>query len=74
MGDGRLALRAVDLRVQVTQAARRRVGQPQQRCGVQRALLEEVAQRAALVVVSDEEELCEGTCSLDVGCNEAWKR
>lgn len=71
VSDGRFALRAEDLRMQVTQAARRRVRQPQQRRSVQGAQLQEVVQRAVLVVVCDEEELREGARPLDVGSDEA---
>lgn len=71
VSDGRFALRAEDLCMQVTQAARRRVRQPQQRRRVQRAQLQEVVERTVLVVVSDEEELREGARPLDVGGDEA---
>lgn len=73
MGDGRLALRAVDLGVQVAEAAGGRVGEPQQRGGVQRVDLQEVVQGAVLVVVCDEEELREGARTFDVRCDEAWR-
>lgn len=71
VSDGRFALCAKDLRMQVTQTARRRVRQPQQRRRVQGAQLQEVVQRTVLVVVGDEEELREGTRPLDVGSDEA---
>lgn len=73
VGDGRLALRAVDLGVQVAEAAGSRVGQPQQRRGVQRVDLQEVVQGAVLMVVCDEEELREGARTFNVRCDEAWR-
>lgn len=73
VGDGRLALRAVDLRVQVAEAAGGRVGEPQQRLRVQRGQLQEVVQRAVLVVVGDEEELREGARALNVRRDEACR-
>ena len=74
MGDGGLALRAVDLRVQVAEAAGGRVGEPQQRLRVQRGHLQVVVQRAVLEVVCDEEELREGARALDVRRDEACRR
>jgi len=74
VGDGRLALRAVDLGVQVAEAAGGRVRQPQQGLRVQRAQLQVVVQRAVLVVVGDEEELREGAGAFDVGRDEACGR
>lgn len=73
MGDGGLAVRAVDLRVQVAEAAGGRVGQAQQRGGVQRVGLQVVVQGAVLVVVGDEEELREGARALNVCRNEACR-
>lgn len=73
MGDGRFALRAVDLRVQVAEAAGGRVRQPQQRLRVQRAQPQVVVQGAVLVVVGDEEELREGAGAFDVGRDEACR-
>ena len=57
VGDGGLALRAVDLRVQVAEARDGGVGQLEQRAHVQRVGAEVVVQRAVLVVVSDQVEL-----------------
>lgn len=74
MGDGRFALRAVDLGVQVAEAARRRERQPQQRLRVQRGQLQVVVQRAVLVEVGDEEELREGAGAFDVRRDEACGR
>lgn len=71
VGDGGLPLRAVDFRVQVTEAARRRIRQPQQHLRVQRAQLQVVVERAVLVVVGDEEELREGARALNVRRDEA---
>lgn len=71
MGDGGFPLGAVDLRVEVAEAARRRVGEAEQRRRVQRGLLQEVVQRAALVVVGDEEELREGARPFNVRRDEA---
>ena len=71
VGDGGLALRAVDLGVEVAEAARHRVGQPQQAGGVQAAHAQEVVQRALLVVVRDQEELCQRARALDVRRDEA---
>lgn len=73
VGDGRLPLRAVDLRVQVAEAAGGGVRQPQQGRRVQRGQLQEVAQRAVLVVVGDEEELREGAGAFNVGRDEACR-
>ena len=73
MSDGGLPLRAVDLRVQVAEAAGGRVRQAEQRLRVQRAVLQEVVQRAVLVVVRDEEELREGARAFNVGRDEACK-
>lgn len=73
MGDGRLALGAVDLRVEVAQAAGGGVGQSQQALGVQRGEPQVVVQGAVLMVVCDEEELCEGPGTLDVCCYEPWE-
>ena len=73
VGDGGLSLRAVDLRVQVAEAAGGRVGEPQQRLRVQRGQLQVVVQRAVFVVVGDEEELREGACTFDVCCYEACR-
>lgn len=74
MGDGRFALRAVDLGVQVTEAAGGGVRQSQQRLRVQRGQLQVVVQRAVLVVVGDEEELREGAGAFNVGRDEACRR
>ena len=74
MGDGRLALRAVDLRVEVAEAAGGRVGQPQERGRVQRGELQPVAQRAVLVVICDQVELRRGARAVDVCRNESWER
>lgn len=74
MGDGRFALRAVDLGVQVAEAAGGGVRQPQQRLRVQRGQLQVVVQGAVLVVVGDEEELREGAGAFDVGRDEACGR
>lgn len=73
MGDGRFALRAVNLGVQVTEAAGRRERQPQQRLRVQRGQLQVVVQRAVLVVVGNEEELREGASAFNVGRDEACR-
>lgn len=74
MCDGGFPLRAVDLRVQVTKSAGGRVGESQQRLRVQRGQLQEVVQRAVLVVVGDEEELREGAGAFNVGRDEACER
>lgn len=74
MGDGRFTLCAIDFSVEVTEAARRRVRQPQQHLRVQRGQLQVVVQRAVLVVIGDEEELCERTRALNVSRNEACGR
>lgn len=73
VGDGGLALRAVDLRVQVAEAAGGGVGESQQRRSVQRVHLQVVVQRAVLMVVCDEEELREGTRTFDVCSDEACR-
>lgn len=73
MSDGGLSLRAVDLGVQVAEAAGRRVGEPQHSPRVQRGQLQVVVQRAALVVVGDEEELREGAGAFDVSSDEACR-
>ena len=73
VGDGRFALRAVDLRVEVAEAAGRRVRQAQEGLRVQRGQLQVVVQRAALMEVGDEEELREGACSFDVSRDEACR-
>ncbi len=54
MGDGWFSLRAVDLRVQVTQATGCRVGQFEQGVCVQSGELQIVIQRAVLMVVCDQ--------------------
>lgn len=74
VGDGRLALGAVDLRVEVTQAAGGGVGQSQQALGVQRGEPQVVVQGAVLMVVCDEEELGEGPGTLDVCRYETCRR
>lgn len=74
VGDGRFPLRAVDLGVQVAEAAGGRVGESQQGLRVQRGQLQVVVQGAALVVVCDEEELREGAGAFDVGCDEACRK
>ena len=73
MGDGGFSLRAVDLGVQVTQAAGGRVRQPQQRLRVQRGQTQEVVQRAVLVVVRDQVELRVGARSFNVGRDETCR-
>ena len=73
VGDGWFALRAVNLGVQVTEATGRRERQPQQRLRVQRGQLQVVVQRAVLVVVGDEKELCEGTGAFNVSRDEACR-
>lgn len=73
MSDGRLALGTVDLRVQVTQAAGCRVGQSQQSLRVQGGVFQVVVQRSVLMVVCDEEELSEGSRSLNICSDEAWR-
>lgn len=73
MCNGGLALGTIDLRVQVAQTARGRVGQPQQGLGVQRGGPQIVIQGAILMVVCDEEELRKGSCALYVCCNEACR-
>lgn len=70
MGDGRFTLCAIDFSVKVTEAARRRVRQPQQHLRIQRGQLQVVVQRAVLMVISDEEELCKCTRALNVSRNE----
>lgn len=70
MGNGRFTLCAIDFSVQVTEAARRRVRQPQQHLRIKCGQLQVVVQRAVLVVISDEEELCKGTSALNVSRNE----
>jgi hypothetical protein len=57
--------------VEVAEAARHRVGQPQQAGGVQAAHAQEVVQRALLVVVRDQEELRQRARALDVRRDEA---
>lgn len=74
MGDGRFTLCAVNFSVKVTEAARRRVRQPQQHLRIQRGQLQVVVQRAVLMVIGDEEELCERTRALNVSRNEACGR
>lgn len=73
VGDGRLALGPIDLRVEVAQAAGGRVGQSQQGLGVQRRGPQVVVQGAVLVIVGDEEELRKGPCALDVRRNKACR-
>lgn len=65
--DGRFALRAVDLGVQVTKARYGRVGQFQQRLDVQGVGLQVVVQRSVLVIVCDEVELRPRPGSFNVG-------
>lgn len=74
MSDGRLALRAVDLRVQVTQAACCRVRQSQQSLRVQGGVFQIVVERSVFMVVCDEEELSEGSCSLNICSDETWRK
>lgn len=53
MGDGRLALGAKDLSVEVTKARHRGVGQAQHGFVVQSGRFEVVIQRAILMIISD---------------------
>lgn len=71
VSDGRFPLRAVNLRVQVAQAARRRERQPQQRRHVQRRHPQVVVQGAVVMVIRDQEQLREGAGAFDVGSDEA---
>lgn len=74
VGDGGLSLRAVDLSVQVAEAAGGRVGKSQQGLRVQCGQLQVVVQRAVLMVVGDKEELREGAGTFNVSCDEACRR
>lgn len=74
MSDGRFALCAVDLRVEVAQAAGCRVGKPQQSLCVQGGVFQIVIERTVLVVVRDEEKLSECPCALNICSYKAWSR
>lgn len=69
MRDGRFALRAVDLSVQMAQARYRRVGQFQQSFDVQGVGLEVVVQRSIFMVVCDEVQLGPRASSFDICCD-----
>lgn len=71
MSNGRFALRAVDLGVEVAQATGCRVGQFQQALCVQSGELQVVVQRAILVIVCDQVQLGGGSCTIYVSCYEA---
>lgn len=70
MGNGRLSLGAINLCVQVAQAAGSRVSQLEQRSGVQGSTLQEVVEGTILVVVGDQVELSPGACTFNVRCYE----
>lgn len=72
VSDGWFALCAVDLGVEMAQTTRCRISQLQQSLSVQGGELQVVIKRAILMVVCDEEELCEGSCALNVSCNKTW--
>lgn len=72
MRDGWLALRPVDLSVQVAEARHGGVGQLEQRFDVQSVGLEVVVQGAIFMVVCDQVELRPGACSFDICCDETW--
>ncbi len=72
MSDGRLALRAEDLGVQVAEAGDGGVRQPQQRSDVQRGGFEVVVQRAVLVIVRDQIQLRPRARALDIRRDETW--
>lgn len=74
MSDGRFALCPVDLCVQVAQAAGCRIGQSQQSLCIQGCVFQIVIERAVLVVVCDEEELCKSSCSLNIRSDKAWRK
>ena len=71
--NGRLALRAKDLHVQVGQATGNGERHPQACSGVQRAQLQVVVQGAHLVVVCDQPQLCAGVTRGHVRGNEACR-
>lgn len=70
VGDGRLALGAEDLCVQVAEARHRGVSQPQHGLIVQSGGFEVVVQRAIFVAVSDQVELGPGAGSFNVSSYE----
>ena len=67
-----LTLSAVDLSVEVSDAASRRVRQFEQRSHIEDIPTEVVMQWTIVMVVSDEKKLCPWSGSLDVGRNEPW--
>lgn len=74
MSDGRFALCAVDLCVEVAQAAGCRVGQPQQSLCVQGGVFQIVIERTVLMVVRDEEKLSECPRALNICSYKAWSK
>lgn len=73
VGDGRLALGAEDLCVQVAEARHWGVSQPQHGLIVQSGGFEVVVQRAIFVAVSDQVELGPGASSFNVSSYETCK-
>ena len=74
VGDGGFALGAVDLRVEVAEAAGGGVGQSEQGLCVQGRLLQEVVQGAVLVIMGDEPQLGAGVSRGHVRRHEAWHK
>lgn len=74
VGDGRLALGAEDLGVEVAEARHRGVRQPQHGFVVQRGGFEVVVQGAVLVVVGDQVELGPGARAFDISGYETCGR
>lgn len=74
VSDGRFALRAVDLCVEVAQAAGCRIGQPQQSLCVQGGVFQIIIERTVFVVVRNEEKLRECTRALNICSYKAWSK
>lgn len=74
VSDGRFALCAIDLCVEVTQAAGDRVCQSQQSLCVQGGVFQIVIERSVLMVVCDEEKLSECSCAFNICSYEAWRK
>lgn len=73
VSDGRFALCAVDLCVEVAKAAGCRISQPQQSLCVQGGVFQIVIERTVLVVVRDEEKLSERARALNICSYKAWR-
>ena len=74
VSDGRFALGAEDLGVEVTEARHGGVSQPQHGFVVQSGWFEVVVQGAILMVVSDQVELGPGARSFNISSNKTWGR